>query len=277
PSLFATEVSMALDDVVARALSKEPGDRYPSAGDLGRAAVAALSGERPTLPERTVATGAAATRESRRTEPPVEASSSQPEPPTRRLAGDRARRGRRFALPVLAAAVAAALAIGALALAGGGEGGDDAGSGDEGRVLESRDARNAAAPEPAPQTLTRSELIARADAVCERSQRRYKAVRDLESEYTTDVPYAEALVRFARARIRGLDELTPPSRLAGPYGEYVAAQERVLGTDEEALAAARQGDAAGVQAARERRDSEDALRERLAGQIGFEVCSTRQG
>ena len=39
-----------------------PEDRYPSAGDLGRAAQAALSGEQPTLPERTVATGAAATR-----------------------------------------------------------------------------------------------------------------------------------------------------------------------------------------------------------------------
>ena len=44
PSLYAPEVSMALDDVVARALSKQPEDRYPSAGDLGRAALAALSG-----------------------------------------------------------------------------------------------------------------------------------------------------------------------------------------------------------------------------------------
>ena len=63
PSLHAPEVSMALDDVVVRAMSKQPDDRYPSAGDLGRAAVAALSGTAVTVPEHTVATGAAATVE----------------------------------------------------------------------------------------------------------------------------------------------------------------------------------------------------------------------
>src|SRR5262249_7398355 len=59
PSLYAPGTPMALDDVVVRAMSKQPGDRYPSAGDLGRAALAAVSGESISIPERTVATGAA--------------------------------------------------------------------------------------------------------------------------------------------------------------------------------------------------------------------------
>jgi DNA-binding beta-propeller fold protein YncE len=49
-----------LDDVIKRALAKEPDDRYPSAGDLARAAQAALAGAAPSQPERSLATGPAA-------------------------------------------------------------------------------------------------------------------------------------------------------------------------------------------------------------------------
>jgi hypothetical protein len=49
-----------LDEVIHRALARDPEARYPSAGDLGRAALAAAHGERTTTPERTVARGAAA-------------------------------------------------------------------------------------------------------------------------------------------------------------------------------------------------------------------------
>ena len=53
-------VPAAFDEVVERALAKHPEDRFPSAGDLGRAALAAAKGEPVTEQERTVATGAAA-------------------------------------------------------------------------------------------------------------------------------------------------------------------------------------------------------------------------
>jgi predicted Ser/Thr protein kinase len=54
------DLPAAFDPVLTRAMAKDPNDRYASAGDLGRAAVAAGSGTSPTVPERTVAVGAAA-------------------------------------------------------------------------------------------------------------------------------------------------------------------------------------------------------------------------
>ena len=48
------------DRVIARALAKRPEDRYPSTGDLGRAALGAARGEPVTESERSVAVGSAA-------------------------------------------------------------------------------------------------------------------------------------------------------------------------------------------------------------------------
>jgi serine/threonine-protein kinase len=53
-------VSPGFDRVLARALAKAPEDRYPSAGDFGRAALAAAEGRSVTAEERSVARGAAA-------------------------------------------------------------------------------------------------------------------------------------------------------------------------------------------------------------------------
>lgn len=57
---LAPDVPGPLADVVRRALEKDPADRFPSAGDLGRAALAAVGDAPGPPPERTVARGAAA-------------------------------------------------------------------------------------------------------------------------------------------------------------------------------------------------------------------------
>jgi serine/threonine protein kinase len=59
PSTIDPELPPGFDDVVRRALSRRPEDRYPSAGDLGRAALAAAEGVTNATPERTVSRGAA--------------------------------------------------------------------------------------------------------------------------------------------------------------------------------------------------------------------------
>jgi protein kinase-like protein len=279
PSLYAPGTSMALDDVVARAMSKQPEDRYPSAGDLGRAVLAAAGGDPVAIAERTVATGAAATRGVGTpvlgTAAPVRRDA--PTKPTDRLEpGSGSAGGRRRILLAAGVAVAVAVLIATIAIAGSGGGGDDGGAGTDATAAQREATSPPQASKPEPESLSASQLIAQADEICAQSKRRYGEIYDAESEFSADVPYAEALVRIARPRISGLRDLKPPPSLAGPYGEYVAAQERVLETDEDALSAARQGDYAGVEAARARRDDGDEKREDLAREIGFEVCSTPQ-
>lgn len=59
-TLGAPDVPRGFDAVIQRAMAKDPADRYPSAGDMGRAAVAAATGAALAGPERSVALGAAA-------------------------------------------------------------------------------------------------------------------------------------------------------------------------------------------------------------------------
>jgi serine/threonine protein kinase len=120
-------VPREFDEVVARALARNPADRYPSAGDLGRAATAAAQGGRNVEPERTVAQGAAAVSPTeplptaalpatQRLHPPAE-------PATRALprSAKRSSRGR-WALIVAAgvAGLAASAAVAVVLLAQGG-------------------------------------------------------------------------------------------------------------------------------------------------------------
>jgi len=72
PSQTTPGLPTAFDDVILRALAKSPDDRYPSAGDLARAAHAAAQGSGPSEPERTVAVGSAAPTAPPVLEPPTQ-------------------------------------------------------------------------------------------------------------------------------------------------------------------------------------------------------------
>ncbi len=126
------EVPGALAEVVARALEKDPDDRYLSAGDLGRAALAAVGDGPVPPPERVVARGAAAPGGFADDETAIPGgaggASATPTAPTA-LAPDPDRRGRgapparggarAWITPVLALLAGAAIVVLAVVLIGG--------------------------------------------------------------------------------------------------------------------------------------------------------------
>jgi serine/threonine-protein kinase len=83
PPPVAVGAGPEFNRVLARALAKNPEDRFPSAGDFGRATLAAAEGRSVTEEERSVARGAAAPtmrREDQLWAAPAPASDGQPDP-----------------------------------------------------------------------------------------------------------------------------------------------------------------------------------------------------
>jgi hypothetical protein len=117
----APTVSDRFDAVVARALAKDPDDRFQSAGDLGRAALTAAGRPAAAGPERLVAIGDAAPTDAQET---VVSPDQAPTALAEARPGGR-RRWWAWALAVVPVAALAALA--AVLLAGGGDGGGGTG------------------------------------------------------------------------------------------------------------------------------------------------------
>jgi serine/threonine protein kinase len=297
PSLYEPSVPMALDDVVIRAMSKAPEDRYPSAGDLGRAAAAALSGAPVAIPERTVATGAAATVEPRTmapasTAPTAESAPAEPAPPStaetvaevfpsmdgKSSATPKAGR-RRLALGAGLVGLAA-VALVTIVLATGGGGGDSGtASGDPTNGLTDRTTEEPreeeGKPKTEPTTLTATRLISQGDEICTLSQETFKSTKEQfpNGENEPNVEYSQALVGISNRAVGEFRKLVPPAGLKREYQRYLYAQQRVKAYDQQALAAAKRGDATAYASAREARDNEQPLRHQIASAIGFEVCS----
>jgi DNA-binding beta-propeller fold protein YncE len=131
PSAMRHGLPKAFDDVAARAMAKLPDDRYASAGDLGRAALAAAQGRRAPRRHGAVAQGEASPSGARavpglRDEAPTLTASAALPGATRQR--------RRMLAGAIAAAAVLALGVGVLVARGG----------------DAQQAAHAGAPRPAP-------------------------------------------------------------------------------------------------------------------------------
>ena len=208
PLLSDADASLprALDPVIERALAKERDDRYPSAGDLARAARAAVHGEAIGEPEQSVARGAAAVGTAAANQP-TRRSTTRPG-----VTGSRpdASRSRRPAIAALALLAVAAVVVALVMALGGGDGGD--GRGDPSAPVA------VAAPEVLPRPGGVPEAIA----------------SDGEGVY---VATDSGVVRFDPADpedpSRGEVPGTPGSIAAGPEGVWVLTNHGAYRLDED--------------------------------------------
>jgi hypothetical protein len=127
----------------------------------------------------------------------------------------------------------------------------------------------------APKPLTKHELIAKADAICETSQSTYESVHSQELEERPDVSYAATLAGISQRGVNAFRELVAARSVEPAFGRYVRAQERVMRYDRQALVAAEAEDTTAYVAARERRDAEKPERYELARKVGLQKCSLK--
>src|SRR4051794_3451577 len=125
PSVVAShpDVPAQFEQVIRRAMAKKPDDRYPSAGDLGRAALAAAEARDVATGERSVATGEAAPTQGMGAPPPSPATYVDAPPPVGAPPPQQPRRNLLpFAIAGTAVIVIAAI-VAVIASSGGGGGG----------------------------------------------------------------------------------------------------------------------------------------------------------
>jgi pSer/pThr/pTyr-binding forkhead associated (FHA) protein len=120
PVELCPDLPREFDDVVRRAMAIDPSERYPSAGDLGQAALVAAGGLRRASPWSVVATGEAAPSAAAATAEPLAAPPAEPLGAAPRApAPERAEAGRAGALRwAIALAALALVAVGMVAALG---------------------------------------------------------------------------------------------------------------------------------------------------------------
>ena len=96
-------------------------------------------------------------------------------------------------------------------------------------------------------------------------------------EEIPNVGYATTLAGISQRGVNGFRRLVAPPAVEPAFAKYVAAQERVMRYDREALRAAQEEDAEAYVAARGKRDAEEAERYDLAREVGLKECSTNRG
>lgn len=246
-------VPPAFDPVIARAMAKKPEDRFPSAGDLGRAALAAAAGRPVTEPERRVTPGDARpglmmeTQEGSTGDLARHYSDREPTPlldPKQRKR--RARRNRLKSLMPLVGGLAVGALVGGAVFFFKSDGGDSA----------------------------RQELANRADEICVEGRTLYNEAARQKPKTTEDASdQTDALIRISQSSNRRLRRLEVPDDIQTRWNTYLALRSAQTEQLRVARDAAARNDPKAYVAAFKRIDSTSVARFQAARDLGLNQCS----
>ncbi|HYH60495.1 MAG TPA: hypothetical protein VD766_01380 [Solirubrobacterales bacterium] len=122
--------------------------------------------------------------------------------------------------------------------------------------------------------LSVAEFIAQGDDVCAQAHDEFLEVQGSTPRTAADAEeQVQALIEVAEKERDSLEELGAPSELGEDLSSYLASRERGIGILQDGLEAARDDDAVAYEDAQAELASEQAKRERIAQEIGFNECS----
>ncbi|MBJ7354934.1 MAG: hypothetical protein JHC98_08925 [Thermoleophilaceae bacterium] len=150
-----------------------------------------------------------------------------------------------------------ALSILALALAG-------CGSSDK----TTGDGASAAAPAP----LTKTELVAKADAICKDMQAKIDKIQEPETIKELESAISEQ-IKLSGPAIEELESLTPPEDLAAEYKSWTAKLQELQQGTEKVREAAASGSQDQVQKVIAEVDSVNTKADEIGKKLGFKVCA----
>ncbi len=123
-------------------------------------------------------------------------------------------------------------------------------------------------------TLTKSELVARGDAICADAAKRAAEAR--QTPHTTAAEAASLtreLIGVTKAELGDLRDLNAPGGVRPQLDEYLRARQAGLAVLKRGLEAAQRGDAQAYAAAQARMAAGQVNRLKLAQAVGFTQCS----
>jgi hypothetical protein len=126
--------------------------------------------------------------------------------------------------------------------------------------------------------LTRSDLVAKGDAICEEASEQFAQAReDPPTTAEESATFTQRLIEITEDQVRGLRALDPPDSLDRAMKRYLSALEANIATLRKGLAAAQQNDPTAYAEAQAKAVEGQVERLRLAQAVGFRMCSRPAG